>query len=117
MGTAQSTIYSQWSAGGGGGASLVQVARGGTVIKKVEATGGGGGGMANLVFGQAAVGGGGGTWDTSHRGGRGGYEDTSVKNDGKPGEGYIDNVYQGVGGYPSNGNGSASITIYYIVPT
>jgi hypothetical protein len=117
MGTAQSTRYYQWSGGGGGASSLVQVARGATVIKKVEATGGGGGGMVNADFSQAAFGGAGGTWDGSYGGGRGGFENSKDQPNGLPGAGYIDGVFQSVGGYPSNGNGSASITIYYVVPS
>jgi len=81
-------------------------------IKKIEATGGGGGGTSGGKYGNPADGGGGGSWDTSHNGGDGG-GGAAV---GQPGRSYVDNVYQGSGGYPSNGNGSASITIYYIVP-
>jgi hypothetical protein len=115
MGGGSSTAYYGYSGGGGGGSSLVQIYRDNVgAIKKIEATGGGGGGTIGYQYGNAlpADGGGGGSWDTSHDGGVGGGGGQA----GLPGRSYVDNVYQGSGGYPSNGNGSASITIYYIVP-
>ena len=95
----------------------MRVSRNGVFIKQIEATGGGGGasfGYQNSTL-LPADGGGGGSWSSFTAGGLGG--GASSKFAGLPGSQYIDNAFQGSGGYPSNGNGSASAIIYYVVPS
>ena len=115
MGTTPSTTNYEYSGGGGGGSSVVRVSRNGVFIKQIEATGGGGGGSRGYQNSTLlpADGGEGGSWSSFTAGGVGGGGGGA----GLPGSQYIDNALYGSGGYPSNGNGSASAIIYYVVPS